>query len=145
MGCHFLLQGIFSTQRLNRGLLHCRWILYHLHGIFWPRDLTKVSCIAGGDWTGNPWARTWLQVKTCLLVPVWPLESSGAKAAKGRQRAKKAGVDLCIQPLFLSWSLIVYLHCTVSSLLALCTCWRFWKTLRVAGHLSLPAHLVAQD
>ena len=25
-----LLQGIFSTQRLGPGLLHCRWILYQL-------------------------------------------------------------------------------------------------------------------
>ena len=30
VGCHFLLQGIFSTQGLNSGLLHCRQILYHL-------------------------------------------------------------------------------------------------------------------
>ena len=30
MGCRFLLQGIFPTQRLNLGLLHCRQILYHL-------------------------------------------------------------------------------------------------------------------
>ena len=30
VGCHFLLQGIFLTQGLNRGLLHCRQILYHL-------------------------------------------------------------------------------------------------------------------
>ena len=29
MGCHFLLQGIFLTQRSNLGLLHCRQILYH--------------------------------------------------------------------------------------------------------------------
>ena len=29
MGCHFLLQGIFQTQGLNPGLLHCRRILYH--------------------------------------------------------------------------------------------------------------------
>ena len=28
--CHALLQGIFPTQELNRGLLHCRQILYHL-------------------------------------------------------------------------------------------------------------------
>ena len=27
--CHFLLQGIFLTQRLNLCLLHCRQILYH--------------------------------------------------------------------------------------------------------------------
>ena len=28
--CHFLLQGIFLTQRSNLGLPHCRWILDHL-------------------------------------------------------------------------------------------------------------------
>ena len=30
VGCHFLLQGIFPTQRLNPRLPHCRQILYHL-------------------------------------------------------------------------------------------------------------------
>ena len=30
MGCHFLLQGIFLTQELNPGLLHCRQILHQL-------------------------------------------------------------------------------------------------------------------
>ena len=30
VSCHFLLQGIFPTQGLNLGLLHHRWILYHL-------------------------------------------------------------------------------------------------------------------
>ena len=30
VGCHFLLQGIFLTQALNLGLLHCRQILYQL-------------------------------------------------------------------------------------------------------------------
>ena len=30
VGCHFLLQDIFLTQRLNLGLLHCREILYRL-------------------------------------------------------------------------------------------------------------------
>ena len=28
VGGHFHLQGIFLTQGLNPGLLHCRWILY---------------------------------------------------------------------------------------------------------------------
>ena len=28
--CHFILQGIFLTQGLKPGLLHCRQILYHL-------------------------------------------------------------------------------------------------------------------
>ena len=31
VGCHFLLQGIFLTQGLNLGLLHCRQIFYHLN------------------------------------------------------------------------------------------------------------------
>ena len=30
VGCHSLLQGIFPTQELNWGLLHCRQILYRL-------------------------------------------------------------------------------------------------------------------
>ena len=30
VGCHSLLQGIFLTQELNLGLLHCRWIFYCL-------------------------------------------------------------------------------------------------------------------
>ena len=31
VSCHFLLQGIFLTQELNPGLLHCRQILYWLN------------------------------------------------------------------------------------------------------------------
>ena len=30
VGCHSLLQGTFLTQGVNLGLLHCRWIIYHL-------------------------------------------------------------------------------------------------------------------
>ena len=30
VGSLFLLQGIFSTQESNQGLMHCRWILYQL-------------------------------------------------------------------------------------------------------------------
>ena len=30
VGSHSLPQGIFQTERLNPGLLHCRWILYQL-------------------------------------------------------------------------------------------------------------------
>ena len=65
VGSLSLLQRIFPTQRLNPGLLHCRWILHQLsHNgspriLEWvaypfstrssqPRDQTKVSCIVGG-------------------------------------------------------------------------------------------------
>ena len=30
VGSLSLLQGIFPTQELNQGFLHCRWILYQL-------------------------------------------------------------------------------------------------------------------
>ena len=30
VGRHFLLQGILLTQGSKPGLLHCRWVLYHL-------------------------------------------------------------------------------------------------------------------
>ena len=49
VGCHFLLQGIFPTQGLNLGLLHCKQILYHLshqESYFW------------GESPGGPMVRT---------------------------------------------------------------------------------------
>ena len=39
MGCHFLLQGTFSTQGLNPHLLHHRWMLYQ-----WPPEKPKSKC-----------------------------------------------------------------------------------------------------
>ena len=86
VGCHALLQGIFPTQGLNPGLLHCRWILYRLshqgspriwewvaypfsRGTSWPRNRTGVSCIAGRFLTS--WA-TWEAHKTSyLMVKMW--------------------------------------------------------------------------
>ena len=71
-GCHILpLQGILPTQGLNPGLPHCKQILYHpshqgsprilewvaypfSRGPFWPRNQTRVFCIAGGFFTS--WA-----------------------------------------------------------------------------------------
>ena len=45
--CHSLLQGIFSTQGLNLGLLYCRQILYHLSHQGSPEQgvLCKSMCI----------------------------------------------------------------------------------------------------
>ena len=68
VGSHSFLQGIFPTQGSNPGLPHCRWILYQLShqgsprilewvaypffiGSSWPRNRTRVSCIAGGFFT----------------------------------------------------------------------------------------------
>ena len=68
---HSLLQGIFLTQGLNLGFLHCRQILYRLshqgsprilewvafsfsRGSFWSRNQTGVLCVTGGFFTS--WA-----------------------------------------------------------------------------------------
>ena len=68
VGCHFLLQEIFPTQRLNPGLPCCRQILYPLshqgsprilewvaypfsRGSSQPRNRTQVSHIAGRVFT----------------------------------------------------------------------------------------------
>ena len=41
VGSLSLLQGIFPTQGLNQGLLHCRWILYQLSYI--PKQNKKLK------------------------------------------------------------------------------------------------------
>ena len=72
VGSLSLLQGIFPTQGSNPGLPHCRRVLYQLShkrsprilewvaysfssGSSWPRNWTRVSCIAGRFFTN--WAR----------------------------------------------------------------------------------------
>ena len=67
VGSLSLLQGIFPTQGSNPGLPHRRWILHKgsprilewvafpvSSGSSWPRNRTRVSCIAGGFFTN--WA-----------------------------------------------------------------------------------------
>ena len=71
VGSLSFLQGIFPTQGLNPGLLHCRWIFHQLSpkgsprilewvaysfssGSSQPRNQYRVSCIAGGFFTS--WA-----------------------------------------------------------------------------------------
>ena len=48
VGCHALLQGLFPTQELNRGLLHYRQILHHLSHQESPRTL---------EWVAYPFSR----------------------------------------------------------------------------------------
>ena len=43
VGSHFLLQGIFPTQALNPGLLHCRLTLYKLSHKGSPRILQGIA------------------------------------------------------------------------------------------------------
>ena len=49
VGCHSLPQGIFPTQGLNPGLLHCRQILYqlsHLTGDLISLGYLKTNCLS---------------------------------------------------------------------------------------------------
>ena len=89
--CHALLQRIFPTQGSNPGFLNCRWIFYCLShqgsprilewvacpfskGFSWPRNWTRVSCIAGGFFTS--WATRTLQT---LLVSAIIWKSQGTR------------------------------------------------------------------
>ena len=54
-----LLQGIFPTQELNRGLLHCRWILYQLS--YQGQSMQRVSIILSVF-------LTWMQTQHILSI-----------------------------------------------------------------------------
>ena len=47
VGCHFLLQGIFLTQGLKLGLLHCRQMLYPLSHQGSPQNVIDSNKING--------------------------------------------------------------------------------------------------
>ena len=49
VGSLSLLQGIFLSQELNWGLLHCRWILHQLSHKGSPRILGWVAMPSSGD------------------------------------------------------------------------------------------------
>ena len=56
-GSHSLLQGIFLTQGLNPGLLHCRWILYQRSYQESPgpqRSLRELEVLAAYTVRGTP-------------------------------------------------------------------------------------------
>ena len=54
MGCHFLLQGVFLTQRLNPGLPHCRQTFYPLSHqgspVLWMWDLNHKEGWVPKNW-----------------------------------------------------------------------------------------------
>ena len=78
MGCHSLLQGIFPTQGLNLGLLHCRQILYCLSHLGSPRLGSPKSKPSGKDLSANGTFGRGFQ------------EKSGSETGKGRH--SKGGV-----------------------------------------------------
>ena len=92
VGCHALLQGIFPTQGSIPGLLHCRWILYHLsHQVLGaksiqlcptlcdPMDYSPPGSSAQGifqtrilEWVAIPFSKpfhiAWIQILLTLFI-----------------------------------------------------------------------------
>ena len=92
MGSHFLLQGIFPTQELNPGLLHCRPILYCLshQGIPGMGRGEKR-----GGWDGKWWItqNSWVWgVGTVTSKPLWGGDISVEAKGMGRcQLCRESG------------------------------------------------------
>ena len=71
VGGHFLLQGIFLTQGLNPGLLHCRQVLYHLSHQGSPHPILRTIYIAHIYLTFNN-LREWILYKGEKIFPPIP-------------------------------------------------------------------------
>ena len=70
---HALLQGIFSAQRLNPGLLHCRWILYCLSRQL-ALDYTHIynwAGFLGGSVVKEPACQCRRAYVVCYFSCVW--------------------------------------------------------------------------
>ena len=65
VGSLSLLQGIFPTQGLNPGLLHCRWILYQLSYQGSP-EITLISFNLRNSWEIH---LIWLQFHILEFFP----------------------------------------------------------------------------
>ena len=80
VGCHSLLQGLFLTQEMIPGLLHCRRILYQLSHQGDPGSIPG-SGRSTGEGIGYPFQYTWAflvaqLIKNLLAMQetrVWPL------------------------------------------------------------------------
>ena len=70
VSCHFLLQGIFLTQGLNPGLLHCRRILY-------PLSLEMLIFQGVGVW--RVWLRLHMRQGICVYASETPLGAGGSR------------------------------------------------------------------
>ena len=68
--CHALLQGIFPTQGLNPGLLHCRWIPYHLshNGSTYTNNVYVIQMMNTYVCTGAKWLFTiWRHIEEYFI------------------------------------------------------------------------------
>ena len=118
VGSLSLLQGIFTTQGSNPGLPHCRRILYQLShkgsprrlewvaspfssGSSWPRNWTKVSCIAGRFFTN--WA---MREAPTTIITLASESSVAMEYAHGYKYGKRKWTNL--KPISLTDLLFYY-------------------------------------
>ena len=76
VGCHFLLQGIFPSQGLNPGLLHCRQTLYglsHQGSLHKPRGALRPRGLRRSVWEPE---------KACSVCGTWLLGGSALSMCK---------------------------------------------------------------
>ena len=130
VGCHFLLQGIFSTQGSNPGLLYCRLILYSLNHQgspismvisyslvkFYGRDLDIIRQKLILNWvyfvkvTKN-WRSMKVKVKSLrrvqLIVTPWTVALQAPLPMGFSKQEYWSGLSFFLQTIFLSqgWNL----------------------------------------
>ena len=77
VGCHSFFQGIFPTQGLNLGLLHCRQVLYQLG----PQEALNSEKEAAKGATESPLTPTVMEqfqlISLVLPSSSWALEAQG--------------------------------------------------------------------
>ena len=79
LGSLSLLQQIFRTQESNRGLLHCRWILYQLSYQGSPNCSVVSDSLHPMDYTYGPWfspGQNTGVVRLSLLQGIFPTQGS---------------------------------------------------------------------
>ena len=118
--CHFLLQGIFPTQGLNPGVLHCRQMLYwdltgmHVGSYFSNRGMNL--CPLRWSEPSEPPGKSYADIKLkiikswCVGLPWWLSDKECACQYKRHQfnpclgKIPIATEQLCApQPLNLRW------------------------------------------
>ena len=95
MSCHSLLQGIFLTQGLNPGLLHCKGILYYLSHCSpkwneekWSESHSIVSNSLQPHGTYSPWKPPGQNTRVgsfSLLQGIFPTQGSNPGLPHCRQ------------------------------------------------------------
>ena len=76
VGSHSLLQGISSTQGLNPGFPHCRWILYHL---------SHQKVLVAHQ----------VKLKECALIPKKTLQLQNKSSVKAMSQQKSNDSPIC--------------------------------------------------